>query len=84
MRALGNSLIWVVLTVGLPSMLYTMTVAASNDQLSIDTHEPTKCSVCRHYRGLKNEPPPIQDDDMILVSPGHSIYLESSVASNAK
>jgi hypothetical protein len=80
MRALGNLLVWVGLTIGLPSMIYAMTIVAAEEEMFSATvsHEPTQCSVCRHYRGHKNEPPPIQDEDMILVSPGHSICYGGS------
>jgi hypothetical protein len=72
MRRLGNTLVWVGLTVGLPGALYALTAApTAEDPVSI-RHNPAKCAVCRHYRGLKNVPPQIIDEDMILVSPGHT------------
>jgi hypothetical protein len=72
MRALGNLLVWAGLMIGLPGLLYAMTIVKSEEEMLIATaHATSRCSVCQHYRGGGNEPPPIQNADMILVSPAH-------------
>jgi hypothetical protein len=71
MRSLGNALVWIALTVGLPGVLYAMTVAPHNEVKAADPHNPATCAVCRHYRGVKIAPALLEDSDIILVSPGH-------------
>jgi hypothetical protein len=74
MRSLGNALVWIGLTVGLPGVLYAlMAVPNRVEESPSNHHNPATCAVCRHCRGVKNNPPQIEDEDMILVSPGHVI-----------
>jgi hypothetical protein len=79
MRASGNLLVWVVLMIGLPGLLYAMTVVkTAEERLAATADSSNRCSVCRHYRGSDNEPPPIQDEYMILMSPAHEISCPDS------
>ena len=76
MRAVGNILVWTVLAVGLPSILYAMTVAQPNEATVASCHRSATCSVCRHYQGTNFAPRQIDDENMILVSPGHPYNLD--------
>src|SRR3954467_2872759 len=69
MRALGNALVWMTLTIGVPGMLFEMTAGQNNEDINAKPHQSATCSVCRHYRGTTVQPPTIEDENMILVSP---------------
>jgi hypothetical protein len=72
-RAAGNALVWVALTVGLPGVLYAMTMVQEDGAQPLHRHRPERCSVCRYNRqtSLGSMPKPIEDENMILVSPAH-------------
>jgi hypothetical protein len=77
MRKLGNALVWVGLTVGLPSVLYAMTMASKVEESGpAKLHQPNQCAVCRHFREMKEVPLAIDEDSMILVSPGHQMAAD--------
>jgi hypothetical protein len=78
MRSMGNALVWIGLTVGLPGVLYAMSIAPKVEEPSSQAHHPEKCAVCRHYRGLKVMPANLSVDDIVLVSPGHPIVVTDS------
>jgi len=71
MRSLGNTLMWVGLTVGLPGVLYAMTVKPEREQANRFPHNRTHCGVCRFYSESKSMPEMIKDKDMIVIYPGH-------------
>jgi hypothetical protein len=73
MGTLGNALVWLGLTVGLPGLLYAMTLVQDCEDPYAPPHDPEKCALCRIHRGTKVSPRPIKDDNMILVSPGHPL-----------
>jgi hypothetical protein len=78
MRAIGNALVWVGLTIALPGVIYAMTVDQNQVEPASPKHDAAKCAVCRHYRGMKDAPSPIEDENMILVSPGHPHFTIDS------
>jgi hypothetical protein len=82
MRDLGNALVWLGLTIGLPGIIFAMSAVKDSPEPTAPPHNPAKCAVCRHYRGTNNAPTPIQDENMILVSPGHPYLTDNSAADN--
>jgi hypothetical protein len=68
---LVDALVWVVLAVVVPGVVYAMSVEPKPEDNWPKPHDTTKCSVCRHYRGIVSDPPPIEDPAMVLLSPGH-------------
>jgi hypothetical protein len=82
MRSFGNALVWIGLTVGLPGVLYAMTMVPTGEEPEArsQAHHPENCAVCRHYRGVKVMPVKFSDDNMILVSPGHPIVVADSAS----
>jgi hypothetical protein len=68
---LVDGLVWIVLAVVVPGVVYAMSIEPKPDEGLPKTHDSTKCSVCRHYRGIVTPPAPIEDPAMVLLSPGH-------------
>jgi hypothetical protein len=72
MCRLGNALVWIGLTVGLPSVLYAMTAASGIvEPTTTQVRHPKPCAICRYYRESKVVPRMIEDEDLITLSPGH-------------
>jgi hypothetical protein len=71
MKSLGNTLLWIALTIGLPGALWSMTVTSSDDQIDIMVAHSEKCSVCRHCASVTMHIPRISDPNIILISPGY-------------
>jgi hypothetical protein len=71
MRSLSNALVWLGLMIGLPGVIYSMSPASQSNQPCAKPHSAEKCGVCRYFRDVKPMPPPITDENMILVAPGH-------------
>jgi hypothetical protein len=57
--------------IGLPGVLYSMSSSSKPDAPHARPHSAEKCGVCRYFREVKPMPPPITDENMILVAPGH-------------
>jgi hypothetical protein len=73
MRVLGNALVWLGLTVGLPGVLYAMTLVQDYEDPQAPPHDSEKCTACRLGHGTNVPPPPIKDDNIIPISPGHTL-----------
>src|SRR5712671_4652554 len=52
MRALGNALVWMTLTIGVPGMLFAITAGQNSEDINVKPHQSATCSVCRYYRGM--------------------------------
>ena len=78
MRSLGNTLTWVGLMVGLPSILYAMTMEPKVDKSRQFPHNPERCGVCRHYRESGNVPGLIRDKDIIMISTDHPYGIDGT------
>jgi hypothetical protein len=85
MKSVGNALLWIALTIGLPGALWSMTLTSSDDQVDIMVAHSEKCNVCRHCASVAMHTAPINDPNIILISPGYHPTLaahEDDVASS--
>jgi hypothetical protein len=67
MRGLENALAWLVLTVGVPSALYTTTLIPDHEVSSTLLHDAEDCASCAALLGANPARPSLSPDHAIAL-----------------
>ena len=67
MRGLENALAWLVLTVGVPSAIYTTTLIPDHEVSSTLLHDAENCASCAAPRGANPARPSLSPDHAIAL-----------------